>query len=80
MNENRKNEKDRNDKKWIIWTCNNIGVEGARMIGESLKINTTLTILYLTCDEIEVNEKTKKYKYNKYEIQKEKEKKKAKEI
>ena len=41
---------------WIIWTGNNIGVEGARMISESLKINTTLTELDLSCDEIEVNE------------------------
>ena len=43
--------------KWIIWTGNNIGDEGAKMISESLKINTTLTELYLDCDEIEVNEK-----------------------
>ncbi len=39
--------------KWIIWTDNNIGVEGARMISESLKTNTTLTTLYLQCDETE---------------------------
>ena len=39
-----------------IWTVNNIGVEGARMINESLKINTTLTLLDLGGDEIEVNE------------------------
>ena len=45
---------------------NNIGVEGARMISESLKINTTLTTLNLDSDEIEVNEiqnKTKKQEW-----------------
>ena len=30
---------------------NNIGDEGAQMISESLKINTTLTELYLNCDD-----------------------------
>ena len=34
-----------------IWTGNNIREEGARMISESLKTNTTLTTLYLSCDE-----------------------------
>jgi len=34
---------------------NYVGVEGARMISESLKINTTLTELNLGCDEIEGN-------------------------
>jgi len=61
---NRKNEierNDKNDKNWIIWTGNNIGESGARMISEALKTNTTLTILGLMGDEIEVNEK-KKYK------------------
>ena len=47
---------------WIIWTGNNIGDEGAKMISELLKINSTLTELYLTCDEIEVNEKETKEK------------------
>ena len=32
-------------------TDNDIGDEGARMISESLKINTTLTELYLESDE-----------------------------
>ena len=36
---------------------NNIGDEGARMISESLKTNTTLTTLNLAGDEIEVNDK-----------------------
>ena len=47
-------ERDRNDKwynKWKIWTNNNIGVLGATMISESLKTNSTLTGLYLGCDE-----------------------------
>ena len=43
--------------KWMIWTDNNIGAEGAKMISESLKINTTLTALHLDGDEIEVSEK-----------------------
>ena len=37
--------------KWIIWTDNNIGESGARMISKSLKTNTTLTVLNLGCDE-----------------------------
>ena len=40
----------------MIWTDNNIGESGARMISESLKTNTTLTTLDLTCDEIEWKE------------------------
>ena len=34
-----------NEKKW---TANDIGSEGANKISESLKINTTLTQLYLS--------------------------------
>ena len=45
---------------WIIWTGNSIGDEGAIMISESLKINTTLTALDLDCDENEINEKNQK--------------------
>ena len=33
-----------------IWTGNDIGDSGARMISESLKTNTTLTELCLGCD------------------------------
>ena len=33
------------------WTGNDIGAEGARMISEALKINSTLTELNLECDE-----------------------------
>ena len=41
-----------NNKNKVIRTDNKIGDEGARMISESLKINnTTLTTLYLRCDE-----------------------------
>ena len=56
MNEwkNEIDRNDKNDKKWIIWTTNKIGDEGARMISESLKINTTLTKLDLRRDEIVV--------------------------
>ena len=47
------NKQDKNDKlKIVIWTDNNIGDEGARMIGEALKTNTTLTKLHLWCDEM----------------------------
>jgi len=34
-----------------IWTGNNTGESGARLISESLKTNTTLTDLDLGCDE-----------------------------
>ena len=43
-----------NDNNWIIWTGHKIGAEGARMISEALKTNTTLTKLDLHCDENEV--------------------------
>ena len=33
------------------WTDNEIGAEGASKISESLKVNTTLTELYLGGDE-----------------------------
>ena len=40
--------------KMKIWTANNIEDEGARMISESLKTNTTLRALSLDGDENEV--------------------------
>ena len=43
----------RNEK----WTGNEIGDEGAKTISESLKINTSLTELVLSCDEMMWNEK-----------------------
>ena len=56
--------------KWRIWTDNDIGESGARMISESLKTNTTLTFLNLYCDEkwskmkwiIIIKKKTKEWK------------------
>ena len=36
-----------------IWTDNDIGVEGARMISEGLKCNSTLTELNMESDEKE---------------------------
>ena len=51
----RKREMKWNDRN-ETWTDNCIGDEGARMISESLKTNTTLTELYLTWDETEANE------------------------
>ena len=61
MKNNKHTNKKKNDK-WrneIIWTGNNIGDSGARMISESLKTNTTLTTLGLIGEENEVNEITK---------------------
>ncbi len=49
------------------WTGNNIGDSGAIMISEALKINTTLTRLYLNGDEIK-KKKLKKKKINKKEM------------
>ena len=47
--------KMRNKTEWskwrVKWTGNNIGAEGARMISEGLKSNSTLTTLYLSGDE-----------------------------
>ena len=34
-----------------VWADNNIGDEGARMISEALKCNSTLTKLWLGSDE-----------------------------
>ena len=66
---------DRNGKKWIIWTGNNIEDEGAKMISESLKINTALTKLNLHSDEIEIYE-TKEYKYKIWNTKRKKRKRK----
>ena len=64
---NRKNEINNRIEKMNnqIWTGNKIGDEGAKMISESLKINTTLTRLDLTCDENKI------MKYNMIIIQNE---------
>ena len=42
----------KNDCK-MKWIGNNIGAEGAKMIGEGLKSNSTLTELDVSCDEKE---------------------------
>ena len=55
INDKEMNEYDRereeiekwNDNNWI-WTCNNIGAEGTKMLSEGLKSNSTLTELNLT--------------------------------
>ena len=44
------------------WIGNQIGNEGAKTIGESLKINTSLTSLNLVSDEKIWNEKERKEK------------------
>jgi len=67
--------KDKIIKNWIIWIGNKIGDEGARMISDSLKINTTLTVLDLGGDEIEANENKKNRNIKKYGIQKRKKEK-----
>ena len=46
----------------VIWTGNNIRVQGARMISEVLKCNSTLTKLNLSGEE--KNDKEKKKKKN----------------
>ena len=51
------NNKQMKEVKWNInpikqWSANEIGAEGAKKIGESLKTNTTLTKLYLFSDDM----------------------------
>ena len=55
---NKSNNEWNVEKKWKSkyktmkkWPDNNIGDEGAVRISESLMINTTLTELYLFCDD-----------------------------
>ncbi len=51
-NKNAKIEKEKEMKNDMNkWTGNGIGDEGANKISESLKVNTTLTELYLGGDE-----------------------------
>ncbi len=47
-NDNNENERENNNNKW---KANSIWESGAIAIGESLKTNTTLTTLYLSCDD-----------------------------
>ncbi len=49
-NDNNENERENNNNKWK-WTDNHIGESGATAISESLKTNTTLTILWLSGDD-----------------------------
>jgi len=61
MNVIESNAKMINDKmvgmiNWTTWRRNNTVDEEARMINDSLKISTIMTILYLFNDEIIVNE------------------------
>ena len=51
------NEKEEKKWKWKKWIGNEIGIEGAKEISESLKINTSLTELNLEGDEKIRNEK-----------------------
>ena len=50
-----------------IWTGNSIAKEGAIMISELLRINTTLTELNLSSDEFNTINKYKKGKIHKNE-------------
>ena len=52
MNKNG-DEKEGNENEKYKWTDNEIGDEGASKISESLKVNTTLTELWLDGDEKE---------------------------
>ena len=52
---NEPNQRRRNSLKENEWIGNNIGVEGARLLSESLKSNSTLTRLNLFGDEISEN-------------------------
>ena len=50
MNREREEREKWNENNWI-WTANCIGDEGARMVSEVLKSNSTLTKLNLSCDD-----------------------------
>ena len=50
MNKN-ENEEEKAMKMKDKWTGNKIGAEGASKISEALKVNTTLTVLYLWGDK-----------------------------
>jgi len=51
MNKNNKRKREWNENEMNKWTDNHIGDEGANKISESLKVNTTLTLLVLDGDE-----------------------------
>ena len=51
MNKNKNGKREWNENERNKWTDNVIGYEGANKISETLKVNTTLTVLYLFSDE-----------------------------
>ena len=51
MNKSKNEIREWNENEMNKWTGNKIGVKGASKISESLKVNTTLTVLFLGCDE-----------------------------
>jgi len=51
MNKNKKGKREWNENEMNKWTDNEIGDSGAIKISESLKVNTTLTVLSLRGDE-----------------------------
>ena len=51
MNKNNKWKREGDENEMNKWTDNKIGAEGANKISESLKVNTTLTVLVLGGDE-----------------------------
>ena len=51
MNKNKNEKREGNENEMNKWTGNWIGDEGANKISESLKVNTTLTVLNLYGDE-----------------------------
>ena len=44
-------KREENENELNKWTDNEVGDEGANKISETLKVNTTLTRLYLSSDE-----------------------------
>ena len=44
---------------WSDWAGNKIGVGGARGLGDALKTNTTLTVLWLSCEHQDHKETTR---------------------
>ena len=53
MNKNKNGKREGNENERNKWTDNEIGAEGANKISESLKVNTSLTVLILGSDEKE---------------------------
>ena len=51
MNKYNKWKREGTENETNKWTDNKIGDSGANKISETLKVNTTLTELYLSCDE-----------------------------